>query len=103
VRIRFGIVVGAVAAAFAALASSAAPADRIGLRPGRGAFPERVYVLSLPTGMRLGKSTVKVTENGHRVEDLSVAPPGSSSVASGTILAIDASQSMRGAPIKGAL
>jgi tight adherence protein B len=104
VRIRFGFVVGAVAATFAALAPSAAPADQIRLAPARSAFPERVYVLSLPAGMRLGKSAVKVTENGHGVVDLSVAPIGASGrVASGTLLAIDASQSMRGAPIENAL
>ena len=102
-RIRFVFVFVAVAATFAALASSAAPADEIGLAPARSTFPERAYVLSLPTGKRLRASDVKVTENGHRVVDLSVVPSESSKVASGTILAIDASRSMRGAPIKGAL
>jgi tight adherence protein B len=104
VRTRFVFVVGAIAATFAALASSAAPADQIRLAPARSAFPQRVYVLSLPAGKRLEKSAVKVTENGHGVVDLSVAPVGSTKgVVSGTILAIDASESMRGAPIENAV
>ena len=103
-RIRLVVVVGAVAATFAALASTAAPADRIGLTPARSAFPERVYVLSLPKGKRLGPSDVNVTENGDGVVDLSVTPSRpSKSVVSRTILAIDASESMRGAPIENAL
>ena len=57
-----------------------------------------------PRVQRLKPSAVEVTENGHRVVALKIAPAGTTgSALSGTVLAIDASNSMSGAPIKGAV
>jgi tight adherence protein B len=101
---RARIALAVVAVAFACLAASATAADNVRVTEAAASFPHRVYVVSLPAGKRLQPSAVKVTENGHHVVGLSVAPAGSATnVASGTVLAIDASASMRGAPIEAAL
>jgi tight adherence protein B len=94
----------AAAAAFLCLVASASAGSDVRVTEAQSAFPHRVYVLSLPAGKRLEPSSVKVTENGNKVVGLSIAPSGTgNNFASGTILAIDASNSMRGAPIAGAL
>jgi tight adherence protein B len=91
------------AAACAAAASSAAPPLQLTQATG-GAFPARTYVLSLPSGYRLQPSSVKVTENGHGVVDLAVKPAGAAgTVNSGSVLAIDTSNSMKGDAIKNAM
>jgi tight adherence protein B len=100
--------VGFIAACVAACvccAAAASASEPIRLtEAGNGTFPERTYVLSLPAGKRLQPSAVKVTENGHRVVALKIAPAGTTgTVLSGTVLAIDASNSMSGAPIQGAV
>ena len=99
----------ALAAALAALtfvvaAGAAEPPIRLTEASG-GAFPKRVWVLSLPAGQRIQQSQVGVTENGRGVVDLNVAPTGTgasgasgaSGSSSGTALVIDASDSMKGA------
>ena len=63
-------------------------------------FPDRAYLLQLPKTQALTASGVAVTENGGSVSGLAVTPPGGSK--SGAILLIDASNSMKGAPIQGA-
>jgi Mg-chelatase subunit ChlD len=64
-------------------------------------FPDKAYLLALPAVKRLTASQVSVTENGGDVSGLEVAPPGGDK--SGAILLIDASNSMRGAPINQAM
>ncbi len=67
-------------------------------------FPERAYVLTLPKRSQLDPERVRVTENGGRVSGLTVA--SASAVRGGVrpvVLAIDASNSMRGRPILGAM
>lgn len=64
-------------------------------------FPDRAYILQLPQSRALTPSQLDVTENGGPVLGLGVEAPGGS--ASGAILMIDASNSMRGAPIDGAM
>jgi tight adherence protein B len=67
-------------------------------------FPYRAYVLDLPTARRLGGSLVEVTENGAPVEGVSVVPATAAGRGQfGTVLAIDASQSMTGRPIVAAI
>jgi tight adherence protein B len=44
-----------------------------------------------------------VSENGHGVIGLKIAPAAAPGASSGTVLAVDASDSMRGAPISGAM
>jgi tight adherence protein B len=105
VRNRLLITLAAALATAASLAAAGTAASPLHLvEAGGAAFPERSYVLSLPAGQRLEASAVKVTENGHGVIGLKVVPSGTQgSIRSGTILAIDASKSMRGAPISGAM
>ena len=94
-----------LAAAGAALAALLTPALGLGAstaptlkQTSDSGFPDKVYSLQLPK-----KTTLKglsVTENGEPVVGLGVEAPGSANAA---ILLIDASQSMSGAPIKGAM
>ena len=97
-----------IAATSAALAALVAPALALGqsaaptITQSSGAgFPDRAYLLQLPSSRALTAAQVEVTENGSPVAGLAVVPPGGSR--SGAILLIDASNSMEGAPIKGAM
>ena len=68
------------------------------------AFPARAYVLSLPRGMDIKPGAVRLFENGERVDGVSVTPVSESRAKRfGVVLAIDASISMRGGPIAGAM
>ena len=64
-------------------------------------FPDRAYLVTLPSTQPLTTKNVQVTENGQDVLGLGVAPPGGDK--SGAILLIDASNSMKGAPIENAM
>ena len=67
-------------------------------------FPDRSYVLSLPAGMSLDESRVRILENGEPVDQLSVVPADEAAEGQfGVVLVIDASNSMRGAAIAGAV
>ena len=66
-----------------------------------GSFPDRSYLLQLPQTQPLTTGQLTVTENGGPVVGLGIQPPGGSS--SGVILLVDASNSMKGAPIAGAM
>jgi tight adherence protein B len=79
--------------------SAPAPAPTLTESPSAG-FPDRAYLLQLPKTQALSTSKVTVTENGGPVVGLAVTPPGGSK--SGAILLIDASNSMKGAPIQNA-
>jgi tight adherence protein B len=97
---------GALAAFLAIAATSVAAASPVGItEAGGAAFPKRVYVLSLPSAERIQPSSVTVTENGHSVVDQTVTPAAGTAggKTSATVLAIDASDSMTGAAIAGAV
>ncbi|HSI97572.1 MAG TPA: type II secretion system F family protein, partial [Gaiellaceae bacterium] len=64
-------------------------------------FPDRAYLLQLPESRALTAGQIDVTENGSPVVSLAVQAPGGS--ASGAVLLIDASNSMKGAAIEGAM
>jgi tight adherence protein B len=92
----------------AALAALVAPVTALGqgaplklTASSSAGFPDRSYLLQLPETRPLSSSQLTVTENGGPVVSLAVQPPGGSS--SGAILLIDASNSMEGAPIVGAM
>jgi tight adherence protein B len=70
---------------------------------GRVPFPYRGYVLDLPKKIALSSVHPVVFENGAPVRDTTLEPVGSSNVRFGTILAIDASNSMAGKPYAAAL
>jgi len=63
-------------------------------------FPEKKLVLRLPERRALTEGKVTISENGGTVTNLTVDAPGTGS---GAILLIDASNSMQGAPIAGAM
>lgn len=87
------ILATALAAALFAAPSSPA-AERLGLaEAGGGEFPERSYVLTLPGPQRLAEARVSVSENGEPVDNLKISDIGAQSA---VVLAIDASESMRG-------
>jgi tight adherence protein B len=67
-------------------------------------FPERSYILSLPTGMRLNVGQLDVRENGRQVTGVTLVPAGAAKAKDfGVVLVIDSSISMRGGPLKAAL
>jgi tight adherence protein B len=89
-----------------AFGASSAPAQgRISLAPtGSASFPERSYRLTVPERRGLSPEDIKVTENGEAVGKLSLASAdGGQGGEFGAILAIDASGSMRGRAIRGAI
>jgi Flp pilus assembly protein TadB/Mg-chelatase subunit ChlD len=63
-------------------------------------FPDRVYIYRTPVPSALSAANIQVTENDSAVSSLAV---DSSAKSSGAILLIDASNSMKGAPIAGAM
>lgn len=94
------VTAAALAAAQAAGAADAGPT----LTPLRSiTFPDRAYVLTLPRPAAVTAGRVSVYENGRPVSGVSVIPAGQRTRTFATILALDASNSMRGGPIDGAL
>jgi Flp pilus assembly protein TadB len=97
-----------IALAGAAIAALCLPALALGQAPtlsdapGTG-FPDRFYLLQLPTQRTLEASQLSITENGQPVlqDSIGVEPPDSGT--SGVILLIDWSNSMKGAPVVGAM
>src|SRR2546423_12089060 len=90
-----------LSALFCAAAGASSHSPR--LTEARAPFPDRAYVLSLPSRERLDPSTVQVLEDGRPVSDLTVVPSGGQARQFGIVLLIDASNSMRGKPIAAAM
>jgi tight adherence protein B len=83
----------------AATLASTAAAAQFHITEAAASFPERTFVLSLPSGMKLGPGDVIVQENGLPVNELALVPAGGTQVKAkdfGVVLVIDASISMRG-------
>ena len=70
---------------------------------GRVPFPDRAYVIDVPSGPAIAANRVQVSENGIGLGEFTFTNLANSNVSSATILAIDASDSMRGGPEAGAL
>ena len=72
---------------------------------GRLPFPERGYVIDLPQGAAISANRVHISENGIEIGrgEFTFAALSASNVSSATMLAIDASDSMTGAPERGAI
>jgi tight adherence protein B len=69
-----------------------------------GQFPDRAFILTLPKERPLTASQVRVRENGEGVTGVNVVPAQKASSSQfGVVLVIDASDSMKGKPIAGAL
>jgi tight adherence protein B len=105
-RARAALAIVAALSALAATTPSALGAvSGLRLAPVAGArFPDRAFVLSLPSGMSLDQGRVDVRENGDLVSGLSVVPAFAAEKGEfAVVLVIDASDSMRGEAIQGAL
>jgi tight adherence protein B len=97
----------AAAGAVAAATASAEPAPaRVGLglvETSNSGFPEKEYILSLPSQRKLTAESVDVLENGEQVHDLTLQLPGAGETRLGVVLLLDASKSMEGEPIAKAM
>jgi tight adherence protein B len=104
-----GRIVVAALALVAAMVAAAAPvahaASGAELTEASGAaFPAKTFVLTLPDRRDLRPNDVSVSENGQDVEGLRIVPGDAAGAKTfGTVLVIDTSQSMRGAPIAAAM
>lgn len=90
-----------VAGALCAASAPSAHADGARLTPSGGAsFPQRGFVLTLPSGSTPNSTTTRVLENGQPVHGLRVTPANDRFA---VLLLIDTSGSMRGKPIRAAM
>jgi tight adherence protein B len=95
----------AVVALLTVGAAAGAEPVHLKLRPAAGVeFPQRAYILTLPTKAYINKSALKVRENGIVIDDFTVVPATAAGTGQfGYVLVIDASKSMRGSAIEGAM
>jgi tight adherence protein B len=106
VRLLLAVVALTACAAVAGTAAAPAAGARRGLQvtEGQATFPERAYLISLPGLAKLSLEDLRVRENGGRVSSVSLVPAYAAGTnALGVVLVIDASNSMRGEPIEGAM
>jgi tight adherence protein B len=97
------IALAAATGAAATLVAAAAAGTRVQVTPtDKAAWPNRELVVALPTGQRIQPSRFKVLENGKPVLG-TVVSPASAVAGFGVALVIDTSDSMHGAPIRGAM
>jgi tight adherence protein B len=91
----------------AALTVAPSAAGKSGLKlteAGNPPFPDRAFVLTLPSDRSLSANQVRVRENGAPVTGLTVVPAAlAQGNQFGVVLVIDASESMKGKAIAGAL
>jgi tight adherence protein B len=85
------VVVAAVAATPAVAGLALTPVGRL-------PFPERGYVVDLTGRASVDPSSVRVRENGRVVTGVEVSPVAAAGIHFGVVLALDASESMTGAP-----
>jgi tight adherence protein B len=88
--------VALVAAPSAAAAVHVTPVQRV-------PFPKVAYVVDIGRDTNLTAKRVRLSENGVAVHNVKIRPLAASSINSGVILTIDASNSMRGRPFAAAL
>jgi tight adherence protein B len=104
VKQRLPIASAAALVAAAALIQAATAAPGIQLIPTQKAvWPGRGFVVSLRSGQRIQPSRFTVLENGRPVLGARVLPASAVRGSFGAMLVIDTSNSMRGAPIRGAM
>ena len=73
------------------------------LEIGGARFPDRSYLLTLPPGTVVTPEQVTVLENGKGVIGLKAVPAEETNKSLGVVIAIDTSDSMRGAPLEAAM
>ena len=67
-------------------------------------FPEKAFVLNLPGNRSLSTNAIQVVENGNSVVDVTLTPANAAGGTTfGAVVVVDASDSMRGAPIQAAM
>jgi tight adherence protein B len=100
------VTLGALALlAVAAIAQAAQPTEAVELsRAGGEKFPRRALLVTPPGRRALSADQLTVVEDGEPVSDLELIPAAGGTARSfGTVIVMDASASMRGAPIEGAI
>jgi tight adherence protein B len=99
------LVLAVLALLAASITAGASASGGVSLTEAKGAaFPNRSFVLSLPTSRSLTAADVNVTENGNPVPNVSlISAAEANKRAFGVVLVIDASESMAGKPIAGAM
>jgi tight adherence protein B len=71
---------------------------------GEPGFPDRSYLLSLPSGTQVRPDQIRLHEDGQRIAEVSaVAASAASARGFGVVLVIDTSRSMKGEPIRDAM
>jgi tight adherence protein B len=101
---RFVIALAAALAVAASLVGAATAARGVQVTPtGQAVWPDRQLVVTLPTGQRIDPTAFTVLENGKPVLGTRVLPASATAGTFGAALVIDASDSMRGGPIRGAM
>jgi tight adherence protein B len=100
---RLALLALATALAAAALVTGASAATVEVTPIGRLPFPERGYVIDLPPGVTVAPQAVRVRENGRSVREVQVAPLDEAAIHVGVVLALDASESMSGLPLRAAV
>jgi tight adherence protein B len=99
---RIALLVGLAVLALAAPAQAAGGARLAEAAGSR--FPDRSYVLTLPSDRALTAAEVSVRENGRPIRRVSVTPAdGAAAYRFGVVLVIDTSSSMRGRPLRAAV
>jgi tight adherence protein B len=91
-----------VVVALLATASAVGAQDAFRVSSGGAVFPDRTYVITLDRDRQLRAGDVAVSENGTPVRN-AVVQSAASAGGVGTILLIDASNSMRGRPVEDAM
>ena len=104
-NVRLTSLVAVIVALICAGSASAVSSDAtIELSPIPSKFPERTFSIRLPKEIALRPNVLRVRENGELVNRVAVTPLGGATGGNfGAVLLIDASTSMRGAPLEGAI
>jgi tight adherence protein B len=102
---RVALIALLAAVGLASAAASAAPGSpSVQLTPVlRVPFPDRGYIVDLPKAAHLTSGDVQLSENGIGIGDVTVSPLSASGLSFGVVLAVDASDSMKGTPYSDAL
>jgi tight adherence protein B len=101
---RLAATLAAMACAIAAATPAAAAEGPEISQAGNPSFPERAYSLRTPTDVALSGSDIHVSENGQPVDGVGLASATDAGNGEfGTVLVIDASKSMHGEAIAGAM
>jgi len=101
------LILAAISVALAATVGAGAVPGGVSITPAAsGSFPTKSFILALPSKASLKASQVTVTENGAPVTGVKVVPESASAGSTaqfGVAVIVDASDSMRGKAIAGAM